>query len=151
MTVTPEVLERRLAEDIRSLGDLLDDESFCAELYRGLADVKWRRDGGAVAVSWKRAEELINDARAARGRPRMTLAQTGGEGQVSSRVAETLGARGWSPEAQDTSRHDDAHVGSPEDPAPPDAGARQAPVEDPTAWERKAHAEAEAERVKRAG
>src|SRR4051812_34617861 len=59
MTVTREVLERQLADDIRSLGDLLDDESFCAELYRGLADVKWHRDGGAVAVSWKRAEELI--------------------------------------------------------------------------------------------
>jgi hypothetical protein len=151
MTVTPDVLERQLADDIRSLGDLLDDESFCAELYRGLADVKWRRGGGAVAVSWKRAEELINEARAARGRPGMTLAQTGGEGQVSRRVAETLGARGWSPEPLDTSRHDDAHVGSAEDPPPPDAGARQAPVEDPKAWERKAHAEAEAERLKRAG
>ena len=151
MTVTPEVLERRLADDIRSLGDLLDDESFCAELYRGLADVKWHRDGGAVAVSWKRAEELINEARAARGLPRMTLAQTGGEGQVSGRVAETLGARGWSPEPLDTSRHDDTHVGSPEDPPPPDAGARQAPVDDPGAWERKARAEAEAERLRRAG
>jgi hypothetical protein len=151
MTVTPEVLERQLADDIRSLGDLLDDESFCAELYRGLADVKWRRGGGAVAVSWKRAEELINEARAARGRPSIPLAQTGGEGQVGRRVAETLGARGWTPEPLDTSRHDDTHVGSTEDPPPPDAGARQAPVEDSAAWERKAHAEAEAERVKRAG
>src|SRR4051812_8968620 len=93
MTVTPEVLERRLADDIRSLGELLDDESFCAELYRGLADVKWHRDEGAAAVSWKRAEELINEARAARGRPRMTLAQTGGEGQVRPRGRDARRAR----------------------------------------------------------
>jgi hypothetical protein len=151
MTATPETLERRLADDLRSLGDLLDDESFCAELYRALADVKWHRDGGAVAVSWKRAEELINEARAARGRPRLMLAQTGGEGEVAKRVAEALGALGWSPQPLDTSRHDDAHVDSPEDPPPPDTGARQAPVDDPGGWERQAHAEAETERARRAG
>jgi hypothetical protein len=149
MTVTPEVLEQRLADDIRSLGELLDDESFCTELYRALADVKWHRDGGAVALSWKLAEEVINEARAARGLPALTLAQTGGEGKLSDRVVEALSGRGWSPEPLDTSRHDDAHVGSREDPPPPDTGARHAPVDDPKAWEREAHAEAEAERLRR--
>lgn len=149
MTVTPEMLERRLADDIRSLDDLLDDESFCVELYHGLADVRWQRDGGAVAVSWKRAEEIINEARAARGRHELTLAQTGGEGQVSNRVAEALRALGWSSRPLNTGRRDEAHVDSPADPPPPDAGARHAPVDDPKAWEREGHAEAEAERSRR--
>ena len=54
MSAPPEVLEQRLAEDIRALGELLDDESFCVELYRSLGDVKWVRGEGAVAVSWPR-------------------------------------------------------------------------------------------------
>ncbi len=149
MGAPPEVLEQRLAEDIRGLGELLDDESFCIELYRSLADVKWVRDEGAVAVSWKRAEEIVNEARGTRRRPPLTLAQTGGEGEVSDRVAEALGARGWSTRRLDTNHHDDAHVDSAEDPPPPDTGARHAPVADPKAWEREAHAEAEAERLRR--
>jgi hypothetical protein len=149
MTVEPDVLEQRLADDIRALDDVLADESFCEELYRGLAGVKWHHAGGSVALSWKRAEELVNAARTARGWPELTLAQTGGEGEASGRVAAALGARGWSPRALDTSRHDAAHVGSAKDPPPPETGARQAPVDDPNAWERQAHVEADAERARR--
>ena len=150
MTLAPDVLEERLERDIDSLGDRLDDEKFCTELYRALADVKWEHgDDGAVAVSWKRAEEIINAARAKRNRPALTLAQTGGEGRLDDDVTEPLGAHGWTPHPLDTGRHDDAHVDSPEDPPPPDAGARHAPVSDPKAWEREAHEEAEAERRRR--
>jgi hypothetical protein len=148
MTGTTDDLERRLAGDLAGLDELLDDDSFCTELYRALASAKWHRDGGSVALRWKRAEDLVNGVRDRRERAPLTLAQTGGEGEVSDRVAEALGARGWTARPLDTDRHSDAHVASPPDPPPPDAGARKVGA-DPHAWEREAHAEADAEQRRR--
>jgi hypothetical protein len=117
---TPEELERRLLEDLDRLGDRLTDEKFCRELYRALADRRWfppdARGGEHVALSWKRAEELINELRVKRGRPAMVLAQTGGEGQLDRTVADELGRLGWRSELLDTSEHDPAHLASHEDP-----------------------------------
>jgi hypothetical protein len=132
-------LERRLAHDLQTLGDMTADDSFYEELYRGLADVRWSTDGGHVALSWKRAEELVNQVRAKHGRPALALAQTGGEGEVADRIADALSGLGWTPEPLDTSQHDAAHVDSRPD-APPRGAA------EPPEWERRAHEEADRSR-----
>ena len=66
--------------------------------------------------------ELINDLRKRRSRPPLTLAQTGGEGEVSSTVGAELGALGWSSTELNTSRHDDEHLDSNAGQPPGDAG-----------------------------
>src|SRR3954469_9399870 len=134
-------LERQLINDIQTLGDMVQtDDSFDEELYRALANVQWHRSGadGHVSLSWTRAEELVNDARAQHGREALTLAQTGGEGEVSDRVRDALGDLGWRPHALETGTHDDSHVESRSEAPPRDSG--EAPD-----WERQAHEEADQE------
>jgi hypothetical protein len=153
MTEDTDTLERKLATDLATLEDLLVDEDFCIELYRGLANVAWFREegGGHVALSWTLAERLVNDLRRDAGRdPVAPLAQTGGEGRVARRVDEQLAKLGWHHRPVDTSEHDDRHVGEPrESPPPPDAGLKKAPRGATTEEERfrSAHEEAQANRL----
>jgi hypothetical protein len=111
MAMTTEELERHLLNDLQTLGDLVGDEAFHHELYRGLAGTRWflDDDGGHVAFSWKRAEEAVNTLRAEHGREPLALAQTGGEGDVSERVAGALHTLGWHARPA-TAGHDDAHI-----------------------------------------
>jgi hypothetical protein len=139
MPMTTEELERHLLNDLQTLGDLVADDSFFPELYRGLAGTRWflGDDGGHVSLSWKRAEEAVNNLRSAHGREPLTLAQTGGEGEVSDRVAGALEQLGWRPRPA-TAGHDDARVeAEPERPS----GATEPPE-----WRREADAEAERNR-----
>jgi hypothetical protein len=148
----PDALERQLATDLTLLGDRFVDGEFCTELYRALAGCALSSDAhpGHVSLSWRRAEDLVNTLREGAGREPMTLAQTGGEGDVSSTVAGELRELGWTARPRDPSRHDDAHVGSPADPPPAGHGERRAPVDPAEAnWEQRAHADAEAERRRR--
>jgi hypothetical protein len=115
---TPEVGLQLLQADMQRLGDRMRDEKFCTELYRALADNKWSKDGETVALSWKRAEELINAVRRGLGEKELVLAQTGGEGEVDRSVREAFSPLGWTISPLDTSRHDPSHLGSPEDPPP---------------------------------
>jgi hypothetical protein len=117
----PEVGLQLLQADMQRLGDRMRDEKFSTELYRALADNKWSKEGETVALSWKRAEELINAVRRGLGEKPLVLAQTGGEGTVDRSVREEFEPLGWQIEPLDTSRHDPAHLDSPEDPPP---GAR---------------------------
>jgi hypothetical protein len=122
--VDAETLE---AERIRDLSRLerLDDEGFCTELYRALANTRWtRRDegSGAVSMSWSRAEELVNRLREEREQPSLTLAQTGGEGTVSDDVAGELERLGWDWQLLNTGSHDERHIERPESPPPPGGG-----------------------------
>src|ERR1700755_1221239 len=112
MAFNPEELERRLLNDLTTLGDLVpDDDSFYEELYRGLAGPRWflDDDGGHVSLSWRRAEEIVNTLRAEHGREPLTLAQPGGEVECSAGVAAALAALGWHPRPP-VAGHDDAHV-----------------------------------------
>ncbi|WP_205698278.1 hypothetical protein [Conexibacter sp. SYSU D00693] len=140
-TVTPEELERTLQADLRRLGDRLVDADFAGQLYRGLAGRTWHRsahaDGTHVALSWKRAEEVVNALRAERGEDPLELAQTGGESFLSQAVAHELASLGWASKELNTSRHDDAHRDSPPD------EPRTAPDEERFA---RAHEEADATR-----
>jgi hypothetical protein len=115
----PEVAMQLLQLDMQRLEDRLRDEKFAHELYRALADNKWTKDGETVALSWKRAEELINAVRRGLGAPPLELAQTGGEGMVDSSVREAFEPLGWKIEPLDTGHSDPAHLASPEN-APPD-------------------------------
>src|SRR5689334_13244697 len=116
-------LERELTHDLSVLGDMVQDESFYPELYRGLAGVRWTRDGDHLTLSWKRAEEVVNALRAQHDRAPLELAQTGGEAEVSERVAEALGGTGWQARPP-VEGHDDAHLDSPRD-APPRGGTHR--------------------------
>jgi hypothetical protein len=101
---------------------------------------------GQVSLSWQRAEDTVNALRGDSGREPLELAQSGGEGEVSATVAGELRGLGWQARPRNTSRHDDAHVGSPRDAPPADQGERRAPVDpDAADWEERAHEEADAE------
>jgi hypothetical protein len=139
MPAPTDTLERQLLADLDGLGERLDDERLVRDLYAVLAGFTLRRDEGRIALSWKRAEELINSVREKRGLEPLTLAQTGVEGQpADDRARETLESLGWTLEPRPTDRNDPAHVWSDEDPPPADR--------EPPEWERTAHAEADAER-----
>jgi hypothetical protein len=114
----PEVALQLLQADMQAVGDRMRDEKFCRELYRALADNKWTKEGETAALSWKRAEELINAVRRGLGEQPLTLAQTGGEGTVDRTIREEFEPRGWTIEPLDTSEHEDVHLPSPEDPPP---------------------------------
>jgi hypothetical protein len=123
-------LERLLLDDLDVEGERAADEKFCTELYRALTNNVWRNDRdpeGELSPSWQRAEWLVNEWRARHGHDPLTLAQTGGEGEVSPAVEEELGRLGWQHRPLNTSTNEDAHVGNPEQPPPGDTGRRLAP------------------------
>ena len=82
----PEVALQLLQTDMQRLEDRMRDEKFARELYRALANNTWTKDGESAALSWKRAEELINAVRRGLGATPLTLAETGGEGTVDRSV-----------------------------------------------------------------
>jgi hypothetical protein len=145
MTASTETLERQLLADLEGLGERIADARLCRDLYAALAGYTLHpRDGeGRLALSWRRAEELINTARRANAQPPMEgLAQSGTEGEpASDRARATLESLGWELRPRVTHRQDDAHVSDPESPPPADR--------EPPEWERTAHAEADAERRER--
>ena len=121
----PEVALQLLQTDMQRLEDRMRDEKFVRELYRALADNVWSKEGESAALSWKRAEELINAVRRGLGEPPLTLAATGGEGVVDRSVREAFEPLGWRIEPLDTSRNDPAHLESPEDPPPDEAAVKR--------------------------
>lgn len=139
-------LEFELFRDLETLDDRLDDEEFSSDLYRALSNRVWTKGQGRVSLSWKRAEEVVNELRARRLQEPLALAQTGGEGEVSDVVDDELGRLGWRSAPLDTGSHDAEHQVRPPSPPPQEQGTRFAPVDDPHEWERLAHEEAEENR-----
>jgi hypothetical protein len=147
-------LERLLLDDLDAEGERAADEKFCTELYRGLTRSVWRNDrdaDGQLSPSFGRAEWLVNEWRARRGAEPLTLAQTGGEGDVSATVEEVLGRFGWTRKPLQTDRDHPAHLGLDESPPPPGQGERMAGVPSSEEQEREAHQAAAAERERKAG
>src|SRR3954471_3277604 len=91
----PEVGLQLLQADMQRLEDRMRDEKFSRELYRALADNKWSKEGEAVALSWKRAEELINAVRRGLGEEPLVLKATGGEGTVDRSIHDAFEPLGW--------------------------------------------------------
>jgi hypothetical protein len=143
---TQEMGVQLLQSDLQQLEDRLRDEKFATELYRALAGNRWTKEGQTVALSWKRAEELINDLRRGVDRPALELDQTGREGEVSDTVRDELERLGWQVEPLDTGTHDPTHVSSAEDPPPPKHGERMAPPEHPAGWSGVAEREGQSRR-----
>ena len=138
-------VERRLVRDLGERREELGDDSFVGELYRGLAGNALSREDdpeARVALSWRRAEELINGLREREGHAPLTLAQTGGEGELSRRVGQMLNELGWRARSLDTSQHDSSHSAEPSSPPPPGQGERDAPSNQDEVW-REARAEAD--------
>src|SRR3954454_15510868 len=97
-----------LVRSLEQLGDRVADERFARDLYRALAERRWihPEDGLSVAASWKRAEEIVNLLRSRVGEEDdLTLAQTGGEGEVNARFGEEIERLGWRTEPLDTSEN----------------------------------------------
>ncbi|HEX8855293.1 MAG TPA: hypothetical protein VF752_06800 [Thermoleophilaceae bacterium] len=114
-----------LQADMQRLEDRMRDEKFARELYRALADNKWTKEGESVALSWRRAEELINAVRRGHRAAPLALAETGGEGELDRSIREAFEPLGWRIEPLDTSRHDPDHLSSPEDPPPDEAALKR--------------------------
>jgi hypothetical protein len=152
MTDTTTPIEERLGADLLELPEeRRRDEEFGTELYRALAGLAWRhRDlDGAVALSWKRAEAAVNVMRHSVDRPPLALAQSGREGELSNAVRDELARLGWTPEPRVTQgASDPRHSSAQENPPPNDAGKRHKRP-DADEWERRAHEEAEAERLRK--
>ena len=145
MDASADTLERELVRDLAALDRRFADEEFSGDLYRALTNNTWRKRGGPeghVALSWNRAERVVNELRARQGQDPLRLAQTGSEGEVSDVVAEELERLGWTSRPLNTGRQDPRHVDQPGAPPPADQGERRAPAEGPGAWERQAHEEA---------
>lgn len=154
MSAPGDPLERELVRDLSEAPERLADAKFATELYRALANTTWRKPGGGeghVSLSWRRAEEVVNELRREVGEEPLTLAQTGGEGEVSDLVGGELQRLGWRSRPLDTSTEDPEHSESPPSPPPADRGAAGAGAEDPGDWERRAHEEAEQERLRGGG
>jgi hypothetical protein len=147
-------LERLLLDDLDVEGERAADEKFCTELYRALANTVWRNDRdpeGQLSPSWQRAEWLVGQWRVRHGHGELTLAQTGGEGEVSATVDEVLGGLGWTHKPLSTDTDHPAHLGLDESPPPPGHGERMAGVPSSAEQERAAHEAASAERERKAG
>ena len=162
MTADADTLERELARDLGSVGAQLADDRLWQDLYKALANTRWRKARGEaggggrrpetggqghVTLSWKRAEDIVNGVASEQGEEPMTLAQTGGEGEVSPRIAELLEPLGWSSAPQDTSTHDPRHEESPGDPPPGASGGGGAEPD----WKREGDAAADSEQLRRLG
>jgi hypothetical protein len=147
-------LERLLLDDLDVEGERAADEKFCTELYRALTNAVWRNDRdseGQLSPSWQRAEWLVSQWRVRHGHGELTLAQTGGEGEVSATVDEVLGGLGWTHKPLSTDTDHPAHLGLDESPPPPGHGERMAGVPSSAEQERAAHEAAAAERERNAG
>jgi hypothetical protein len=107
--VDPEGLERHLARDLDEVGERFPDVEFSTQLYRALANNRWTKQDeldGSVALSWSRAEDLVNELRERRGAESLVLAQTGGEGEIGDLARDVLERTGWRADPLDTSEND---------------------------------------------
>lgn len=149
MSDSTQDLERALSHDLESLAeDRIADDSFAEELYRALTNTTWRKHGGPeghLSLSWNRAERLVNGLRERAGQRALTLAQTGGEREVSADAGEELRRLGWTSQPLNTSREDPEHVSEDASPPPGGHGGEQSPDDDPGGWERQAREEADAD------
>ena len=108
-----DTVEHELVRDLATLGERFADDHFAADLYRALAGNALSKQDlrGHVSLSWRHAEEIVNNLRAEARREALELAQSGDEGAVAETVADELRRLGWHARPRDTTRHDDAHVG----------------------------------------
>lgn len=144
MTTPASRAEIALLREVERVGDRVCQDWFAVELYRALAGRRWHPENadGAVSLSWRRAEQVVDDLREAYHAPALSLTQRGGEGQLSEDVERVLREHGWVSEPMNPDEHDPGHtVAAPELPPRPNGTLTQ--------WERQAHQAAHQERVRK--
>lgn len=93
--------ERDFEADLRSsLGEAMkDDMGLAVEVYGALCNVDWEHDDGSrYGASWRSAGGLVNEIVNPEDEDAMGYCNfycSGGEGTVSERVSDSLGALGW--------------------------------------------------------
>ena len=93
----PGHVERELEHDIKSLANRArDDREFAVELYAALCNAEWRHDDGAgwSGGTWRYVGGLVADLRG-RGEGYLDFYCSGGEGEITDRVAEAMAVLGW--------------------------------------------------------
>ena len=90
-------MERDLEHDLTSLADRArSDRGFAVELYGALCNADWRHDDGTEwrGGTWRYVGQLVADLRG-RGEDDLDFYCSGGEGEITDRVAEAMAALGW--------------------------------------------------------
>jgi len=90
-------MERDLEYDLRALADQARNErEFAVELYRGLCNADWRHNDGTEwdGGSWRYVGDLVAHLRGRR-ECYLDYYASGGEGEITDRVAQAMAAIGW--------------------------------------------------------
>lgn len=90
------VVARELEDDLQALAARArDDHDFAVELYGALCNADWRHDDGTEwSGSWRYAGGVVAELRDL-GEDYLDFYCSGGEGEITERVAEAMGALGW--------------------------------------------------------
>src|SRR3954451_14568128 len=88
---------RVLEHDIKPVADRArDDRAFAVDLYAALFNASWRHDDGTdwPGGTWREAADVVADLRA-RGEDYLDFYCSGGEGEITDRIASAMWAIGW--------------------------------------------------------
>ncbi len=89
-------MDRDLEHDIKVLADRArSDRRFAVELYGALCNADWRHDDGTEwRATWRYAGEVVARLRGS-GEGYLDFYCSGGEGEITDRVAEAMAVLGW--------------------------------------------------------
>jgi hypothetical protein len=90
-------VERDLEHDIKALADRArNDREFAVELYGALCNADWRHDDGTAwpGGTWRYVGDVVAHLRR-RGEDYLDFFCSGGEGEITTRVAEAMAQLGW--------------------------------------------------------
>ncbi len=88
---------RDLEHDIKALAERVRaDRALAIELYGGLCNGSWRHDDGTnwLGGTWRAVAGVVADLRG-RGEDYLDFYCSGGEGEITRRVAAAMDALGW--------------------------------------------------------
>jgi hypothetical protein len=90
-------MDRDLEHDIKALAETArNNRAFAVELYCALCNADWRHDDGTGwgGGSWRYIGDVIAHLRG-RGESYLDFYCSGGEGEITTRVAEAMAEIGW--------------------------------------------------------
>src|SRR3954454_19942417 len=91
------VVNRDLEYDLKALADRArPDRDFAVEFYGSLCNAEWRHDDGSnwPGATWRSVADLVAHLRS-RGEGYLDFYCSGGEGEISVRVADAMAELGW--------------------------------------------------------
>src|SRR3954466_13294326 len=90
-------VERDLEHDIKALADRTrSDRDYAVELYGALCNADWRHDDGTdwPGGTWRYVGDVVAHLRG-RGEDYLDFYGSGGEGEITTRVAGAMAELGW--------------------------------------------------------